>query len=152
MVRRRLSAAVAVGMAADSSGPPDSSRIRFQAPETTVTGTVTDPEGQPVAGARVTEYQTDRVYVTDARGTFTSAFPVSAPKRHFTAVHKQRALVGYGLAEAVYAPAARASNLHGPFRAVFKTIVSPTLTIRLTKTAKCLSLVRTDAVICAFLG
>lgn len=91
-----LTLAVAVGMAASAPAPPDTSTISFSTPETTVTGTVRDPQGQPVAGAGVTEYQTDRAYLTDAHGSFTSAFPVSATKRYFTAVHKQRALVGYG--------------------------------------------------------
>ncbi len=55
-----LTLAVAVGRAADAPAPPGTSTISLRAPETKVTGTARDAQGQPVAGVRVTEYQTDR--------------------------------------------------------------------------------------------
>lgn len=63
---------------------------------TSVTGQVRDPEGQPLAGVRVTEFQTDKEYATDDNGEFVSAYGPSDERRFFYAVHKQRELVGVG--------------------------------------------------------
>ncbi len=61
-----------------------------------VTGLVKDPNGQILAGVRVTEFQTDKDYKTDADGRFISAFGPSDKRRFFFAVDKQRKLVGVG--------------------------------------------------------
>lgn len=61
-----------------------------------VTGVVKDPQGQPLSGVRVTEFQTDRDYTTDTEGKFVSAFGPSDERRSFFAVDKQRELVGIG--------------------------------------------------------
>jgi len=61
-----------------------------------VTGLVKDPSGQVLSDVRVTEFQTDREYVTNADGKFVSAFGPSDTRRFFFAVHKQRKLVGVG--------------------------------------------------------
>jgi protocatechuate 3,4-dioxygenase beta subunit len=77
--------------AEQTSAPPQEPRD-----PTSVTGQVNDPEGQPLADARVTEYQTDKDYTTDANGEFVSAYGPSDERRFFYAVHKQRTLVGVG--------------------------------------------------------
>jgi uncharacterized GH25 family protein len=61
-----------------------------------VTGLVKDPNGQVLSNVRVTEFQTDKEYITDADGKFVSAFGVSGNTRYFFAVHRQRKLVGVG--------------------------------------------------------
>lgn len=61
-----------------------------------VTGLVRDPEGQALSNVRVTEFLTDKEYVTDPDGKFVSAFGVSGNARYFFAVHHQRKLVGVG--------------------------------------------------------
>jgi protocatechuate 3,4-dioxygenase beta subunit len=61
-----------------------------------VTGIVKNPEGQILAGVRVTEYQTDKQYTTNKYGEFTSAYDPSDERRVFFAVDKQNKLVGVG--------------------------------------------------------
>jgi thiol-disulfide isomerase/thioredoxin len=61
-----------------------------------VAGLVKDPQGQVLSNVRVTEFQTDKEYVTDADGKFASAYGPSENTRYFFAVHKQRELVGVG--------------------------------------------------------
>jgi protocatechuate 3,4-dioxygenase beta subunit len=61
-----------------------------------VTGIVKNPEGQVLAGVKVTEYQTDKQYSTNARGEFTSAYGPSDERRVFFAVDKKNKLVGVG--------------------------------------------------------
>ncbi|MHC4535612.1 MAG: carboxypeptidase regulatory-like domain-containing protein [Planctomycetota bacterium] len=61
-----------------------------------MTGLVKDPQGQTLSNARVTEFQTDKEYTTDAEGKFVSAYGPSDTRRFFFAVHKQRKMVGVG--------------------------------------------------------
>ncbi len=61
------------------------------------TGLVEDPQGRPLSGVRVTEFQTDKDYTTDADGRFVSASAPSDERRFFFAVDKQRKLVGVGI-------------------------------------------------------
>jgi len=61
-----------------------------------VTGLVRDPEGRVLPNVRVTEFQTDKEYITDTDGKFVSAFGLSGNTRYFFAVHRQRKLVGVG--------------------------------------------------------
>jgi len=62
-----------------------------------VTGQVKDPNGQLLSGVRVTEFQTDKDYTTDADGRFVSAYAPSDERRFFFAVDNQRKLVGVGI-------------------------------------------------------
>jgi len=59
-----------------------------------VTGLVEDSQGRLLSGVRVTEYQTDKDYTTDADGRFVSAFGPSGERRVFFAVDKVHKLVG----------------------------------------------------------
>jgi len=61
-----------------------------------VAGLVKGPDGQPLSGVRVTEFQTDKDYTTDDDGKFISAFGPSNERRFFFAVDKRRKLVGNG--------------------------------------------------------
>lgn len=61
-----------------------------------VTGLVKDPQGQALSNVRVTEFQTDKAYITDGDGKFVSAYGPSDNTRYFFAVHRQRELVGVG--------------------------------------------------------
>ncbi len=71
-----------------SASPPDDSN--------TVTGLVKDSQGRLLSGVRVTEYQTDKDYTSDADGKFVSAFAPSGERRSFFAVDSRRKLVGVG--------------------------------------------------------
>jgi hypothetical protein len=62
----------------------------------TVTGRVTDPEGQVLPGVQVTEFHTDKTYTTGTDGTFVSAYGPSDERRLFSAVDKERQMVGVG--------------------------------------------------------
>jgi hypothetical protein len=62
-----------------------------------ITGLVEDPQGRPLSGVRVTEFQTDKDYTTDADGRFVSASAPSDERRFFFAVNRQRKLVGVGI-------------------------------------------------------
>jgi protocatechuate 3,4-dioxygenase beta subunit len=73
-------------------GPPASSTVDSDK----VTGLVKDSNGQVVSGVRITEYQTNKDYTTNADGRFVSAFGPSEEWRSFFAVDKQRKLVGVG--------------------------------------------------------
>lgn len=61
-----------------------------------VTGLVKDPQGRPLSGVCVTEYQTDKDYTTGDDGKFVSAYESSDKRRFFFAVDRQRQLVGVG--------------------------------------------------------
>lgn len=61
-----------------------------------ITGLVKDPQGQALSNVRVTEFQTDKAYITDGDGKFVSAYGPSENTRYFFAVHRQRELVGVG--------------------------------------------------------
>lgn len=61
-----------------------------------VTGLVKDLQGHALSGVRVTEFQTDKDYTTDAKGRFVSAYGPSDERRFFLALHRQRKLVGTG--------------------------------------------------------
>ena len=62
----------------------------------TVTGLVKDSQGRLLSDVKVTEYQTDKDYTSDADGKFVSAFAPSGERRSFFAVDSRRKLVGVG--------------------------------------------------------
>ena len=70
--------------------------VKTPADSNEVVGLVRDPQGRPLSGVRVTEFQTDKDYTTDAEGKFISAYSPSDERRFFFAVDKQRKLVGSG--------------------------------------------------------
>jgi len=61
-----------------------------------VTGLVKDSQGRPLSSVRVTEFQTNKDYTTDADGKFISTFGPSNKPRSFFVVDKQHKLVGIG--------------------------------------------------------
>ena len=71
-----------------ASRPSDSNKV---------IGLVKDPNAAALSGVRVTEFQTDEDYTTDADGKFVSAFGPSNERRFFFAMDKQRQLVGVGM-------------------------------------------------------
>ena len=87
-----------------------------------VTGLVRDSQGRALSGVRVTEYQTDKDYTTDADGKFVSAFGPSGERRFFFAVDGQRKLVGVGRLQ----PGERHVEIKlAPARMVSGTVIDP---------------------------
>jgi len=99
-------------------GPQESAAVDLDK----VTGLVKDSQDRLLSGVRVTEYQTDKDYTTDADGRFISAYGPSGERRFFFAVDKQLELVGVGM----LSPGERHVEIKlAPARMVSGTIVDP---------------------------
>jgi len=71
--------------------------VKTPADSIEVTGLVKGPNGQILSGVRVTEFQTDKEYITDEDGTFVSVFEPSSERRFFFAVDRSHQFVGVGI-------------------------------------------------------
>lgn len=81
------------GRVAEPQGLP----VGTPADSNNVTGLVEGPNGQILSGVSVTEFQTDKEYITNENGTFVSAFGPSSERRFFYAVDSYHQFVGVGI-------------------------------------------------------